>query len=275
MNHLQRYIDSGHFKVEGWLLPLAIQGVVALSEAQKLRGVVGSVCEIGVHHGRFFILLHLLTQPNESSAAWDLFENQTENKDASGSGDRIRFESNLRVHGCGFRRIRIFSENSLRLTKGMILEGAGGKVRLFSVDGGHTAEVTANDIKLAAEVLTEGGILLLDDCFNESWPGVAEGTFRCLIDQCVSIVPFAIFGNKLAFTTDLDAAEAYRKALNLLPGSFFKQTTQFFGHPVLTLVAVKPVVTRQFLSRLRAWQVIRNTAFGQWLKYSVVSRWLR
>ena len=79
----------------------------------------------------------------------------------------------------------------------------------------------------------------------------------------------------LRTATDLDAAEAYRKALNLLPGSFFKQTTQFFGHPVLTLVTVKPVVTRQFLSRLRAWQAIRNTAFGQWLKYSVVSRWLR
>ena len=51
MNKLQRYLTSGHFDVEGWLRPLAIQGIVELSQAQIFRGVTGSVCEIGVHHG--------------------------------------------------------------------------------------------------------------------------------------------------------------------------------------------------------------------------------
>ena len=275
MNKLQRYLTSGHFDVEGWLRPLAIQGIVALSKAQVFRGVTGSACEIGVHHGRLFILLHLLTQPHEHSAAWDLFDNQDENTDASGLGDRSRFEANLSRHGCDVGRIRIFAANSLSLTKEKILDGAQGSARLFSVDGGHTADITANDIKLAAKVLTNGGILLLDDCFNESWPGVAEGTCRCLADHEFHLIPFAIFGNKLAFTTDVESADFYRRALNALPTILFKQTAQFWGHQVLTLVPIKKNVLRRFFSQLSLWEAIKNTAFGQWLKYSALPRWLR
>ena len=275
MDKLQRYLASGHFDVEGWLRPLAIQGIVALSQAQIFRGVTGSACEIGVHHGRLFILLHLLTQPHEYSAAWDLFDNQDENTDASGLGDRSRFEANLKRHGCDIGRIRIFAANSLSLTKEKILDGAQGSARLFSVDGGHTADITANDIRLAAKVLTNGGILLLDDCFNESWPGVAEGTCRCLADHEFHLIPFAIFGNKLAFTTDRDSAESYRQILNSLPGSLFKQVAQFWGYEVLTLVPVNPQNFRRFISRLPMWEVLKKTALGQWLKYSAISRWLR
>src|SRR5215831_3331880 len=80
---LARYVATGHKKVEGWLTPIAIDLVCAASAAQKAQGVNGPVCEIGVHHGRLFILLHLLTDSGERSVAWDLFERQSENIDQS------------------------------------------------------------------------------------------------------------------------------------------------------------------------------------------------
>ena len=49
------------------------------------------------------------------------------------------------------------------------------KFRLFSVDGGHTRELTVNDLTVAASHLEEGGIIILDDITNLAWPQVIDG----------------------------------------------------------------------------------------------------
>src|SRR5215470_12707992 len=143
---LNKYIKGGYRKVDGWLSAIAIRSTVALGSLQKQLGIRGAASEIGVHHGRLFILLHLLTESPEASVAWDLFESQNENADGSGRGDKRVLQTNLMRHGCDLSRIRINTVNSLTLTAERIVADCEGKVRIFSVDGGHSAKSTYHDL---------------------------------------------------------------------------------------------------------------------------------
>src|SRR3974377_1552108 len=110
---LDAYAKDGHKRVEGWLLPMAIELIRELAECEQEMGIHGPACEIGVHHGRLFLLLHLLTHPPERSVAIDLFEMQDENVDGSGKGSRDALLHNLRTHGCDLSRTELVTENSM------------------------------------------------------------------------------------------------------------------------------------------------------------------
>ena len=73
-SRIENYIRRGRFYVDGWLRTEAARIVVALTERQRSLGIGGGVAEIGVHHGKLFILLYLLGQASEKAVAIDLFE---------------------------------------------------------------------------------------------------------------------------------------------------------------------------------------------------------
>jgi hypothetical protein len=223
----------------------------------------GPVCEIGVHHGRSFILLHLLTTDAERSIAWDLFENQEQNIDRSGRGNKDTFVANLRRHGCDLPRIEIRTRNSLELSPIEVVRTCGAPPRIFSIDGGHTAAITHSDLRLAAQSIRPDGLIILDDFFNESWPGVAEGTCRYFADPVVPLLPVGIGGNKCLFTIDPDMARAYRSVL--LPAPLYgRRDTTLFGEPVPVFTALslkarvfrKPVVKR--IRKSVVWRAARH-----------------
>jgi hypothetical protein len=96
---LRRYLKHGHKFVEGWMLPAAGKMIATLSAVQEARHIRGNVAEIGIHHGKVFILLYLLTRGEERAVAVDLFANQTLNIDDSGAaGDLDKFRANLARH---------------------------------------------------------------------------------------------------------------------------------------------------------------------------------
>ncbi len=213
---LERYCARGHRAVEGWLSPVAIETIRLLADTQHTADLVGAVCEIGVHHGRLFILLCLFRRAGERALAYDLFGRQDENVDGSGAGDIARLRANLARHGVSDDRVVIVEANSLALSAARIRADAGGPVRLFSIDGGHTAAATRNDLALAAGALAPGGLVVLDDFFNEAWPGVAEGACGFMAASAAPgrpLVPVAIAGNKFMFTTDADWANHYQEAI--------------------------------------------------------------
>jgi hypothetical protein len=109
MDALDRYAAGGHRKVQGWLEPVAIQLIRAAAQAQ---GCSGPVCEIGVHHGRLFLLLHLL-DPGQKAVAIDLYEDQAQNVDGSGSGDSSMLDRNLAEHGGRLGSVAKVFANSL------------------------------------------------------------------------------------------------------------------------------------------------------------------
>jgi hypothetical protein len=80
--------------VKGWLSDATAVMSNALMEHQTAIGVSGNACEIGVHHGRYYIALALGLTASEQGVAIDLFGAQEENVDRSGRGDLGKFESN-------------------------------------------------------------------------------------------------------------------------------------------------------------------------------------
>jgi hypothetical protein len=254
---------------------MAIETIRELADLQQEMGIQGPVCEIGVHHGRLFLLLQLLTRPPERSVAIDLFEMQDENVDGSGKGSRDALLDNLRAHGCDLSRVELVTENSLRLTPERILSLCGAPPRLFSIDGGHTAEATRNDLALADRTVCEGGLVFLDDYFNASWPGVSEGTCTFVREDRERLMPVAITSNKFVFAAGREQAAAYRHRLleSVLvshAASTGAQVSTAFGAEVVCFEA-RPRL-RQLATQTRLWMNIRDTPVGRALM--PLKRWI-
>ena len=258
---LERYRRRGHREVEGWLHEDAVELTCELAGLQRRRAIAGPVCEIGVHHGRLFILLHLLTTSDERALAIDLFEAQHENVDGSGEGDRARLLENLRRHGADLSRVEILAANSLRLEPRQIVEHCGGRPRLFSIDGGHTAELTCNDLRLAEATLCTGGLAIVDDYFNQAWPAVSEGTCRYMARPDAALRPVGIGTNKFFLTNDASAADDYRRALQRAhPRS---KRSRVFGEDV---VCIEPSRRVDRLRETAMWRALRETQLANWLR---------
>ena len=142
---LNRYIKSGIKKVHGWLEQTDVDYILEIVNYQNQSNIYGSVGEIGVHHGKLFILLNLLTREDEHSFAIDLFDEQKENIDRSGLGDLRIFKSNLDNYATNNQNIEILSMNSLDLDKNFYRETSSKKFKLFSIDGGHHYKAVIND----------------------------------------------------------------------------------------------------------------------------------
>jgi hypothetical protein len=195
---LNAYLKHGHQLVKGWLLAGAARSIVLLSEEQKRAFLSGGVAEIGVHHGKLFILLYLLSSEDETAVAIDLFSDQHLNVDHSGAGDLEQFKHNLRRHA-DTKRLVVHEGDSMQLTAKRLLELGHGLFRLISIDGGHTAEITQHDLATSEGALAEGGIIILDDCFNEMWPGVTDGVHH-YFSEARTIVPFGLGAGKTFFS---------------------------------------------------------------------------
>jgi hypothetical protein len=252
MSKIERYLRRGHKFVEGWLLPGAAAVVTAIGRQQIKDGIRGNVAEIGVHHGRLFILLYLLARDDENAIAIDLFNEQEKNIDQSGRGDLSRFLSNVRRYADD-QRLIVHQGDSTELTSQRLLELSRGPLRLVSIDGGHTADITANDLGIVEGALAQGGVAILDDCFNEMWPGVAEGMFRYFQKQR-GIVPFAIGGNKVLFTQSR-FSDRYATALH--PLSARAAAREFLGHSVLCLDFTPSQITER-IGQIRAWKAVKD-----------------
>lgn len=190
-----RYALIGHHFVDGWLRQLGIVLVDAADAVQREFAVRGHVAEIGVHHGRLLVLLSLLRRPAEQAVAVDVFADQHLNVDRSGRGDRGKLEANLRRWDPRSEDVHVVQVDSWTLDGKGLADLAGGPLRLVSVDGGHTAALTLHDLTTAADSLIDGGIIILDDCFNELFPAVSEGAQKFLRAR-PEFYPLIAAGNK-------------------------------------------------------------------------------
>jgi hypothetical protein len=230
MNHLDRYIHSGYKEVHGWLEPFSARYIGALAGLQRESGISGASVEIGVHHGKLFILLHLAGSRRKDLAI-DVFDDQHLNVDRSGHGDRKRFIANVIRWGGTPAAIEILQKSSLNVSEEEILARVGRSV-LFSVDGGHTEECAFHDLKLADAVLHPQGVVILDDFFNESWPEVCLGAMKYFADPNTRLRPFALTAGKMYLCTGENNA-FYRNNMRVRFNRWeFDKEARMFGSPV-------------------------------------------
>ena len=240
---LRQYALEGHLTVEGWLGVGALGLTIAISERQVNQDVRAAVGEIGVHHGRYFILMALLRQMGERAVAIDVFEDQHLNVDYSGSGNREIFLSNLAKHSVDMSDVIMHKADSLAMRSDELLGLSGGRrFRLFSVDGGHQVVNVVHDLGIVADCLAMNGVVVLDDFFNPDWPGVNEGLFDFLA-RSRSLAPFCYCDNKLFLcgaAEQTDWLEWVRA--QVVPHSKHVKPVLLSGYPVLHLDPPSPVL---------------------------------
>jgi hypothetical protein len=261
-SRVARYIHRGKFYVDGWLRTEAALVIAALNDGQRTLGVEGGIAEIGVHHGKLFILLYLLSQPPEKAVAIDLFDDQHLNVDQSGQGDLGKFQDNLQRHADNTRLV-LHQGNSLDLAAADLVRLAEGPLRFVSVDGGHTAGNTAHDLALAESSLAEGGIVVVDDVFNERWPGVGDGVHRHFARHS-GLVPFAIGANKTYFCRP-PYRDPYRAAAGATASDI--APSEFLGEPVAFLHFARPRL-KDRIAGLPTWRRLRTTPVGLPLRWA-------
>ncbi len=208
---LAGYLELGIGTVEGWLSPTTASILAQLLVEQVRAGLRGNVCEIGVHHGRLFLVLANALAPGERAVAVDVFGDQEKNVDRSGQGDRAVFERNLARYAPA-APVEIVQESSLDLER---LGFLSHRFRFVSIDGGHTGPTVANDLRLAERTLLGGGIVALDDILSSHWTGVLTG-LAAYVRAGGTLVPFALVPNKLLLTTGQAAAAEGRALLRRL-----------------------------------------------------------
>lgn len=200
------YIQQFSSAVDGWCGIINSYFALLLTHYQHQRGIFGSIGEIGVHHGKFFIsLAHTAASEPvaEQLFVCDLFGRlQHLNIDKSGKGDRPVFERNLQHYGIGHSDVIVHEGSSLDLSQDKIDSLSPGLLpfRMFSVDGGHTFRNALADIQLSACIIADGGVIALDDIFqSDSIQNAMEHIVK--FGLCPDLRPFLVLDNKLWLTT--------------------------------------------------------------------------
>ena len=200
---LRRYIDLSCADVISGFMNFPTHAAFALiAREQHAAGVAGAVGEIGVHHGRSFILAALLSAASEPLWCLDLFSTlQDKNIDGSGGGDENALAINLRRVGLSTEDITAVAMSSLDLPRDYFCAEGLPLFRFFSVDGGHTEEATRVDMHTAACHLAPGGVVAVDDWYNNLFLGVTEGVHNYLALNSDVLAPFLIITGKIYLTT--------------------------------------------------------------------------
>jgi hypothetical protein len=201
---LQRYERDAYAAIEGWLEREVLWALRGVADFHRQHGITGAVCEIGVHHGRFFLALESATPPPAPCYAIDVFEQQQLNVDRSGKGDLAIFQRHLDNFARAKDRVIVKPMDSTSAEARKFFRSIEGTVALFSVDGGHTVAHTTTDLRSAENALCRGGVVFQDDYFHPDWPGVTEGLLA-YFSGVHALVPVMAIGRKLLLTRMSDA----------------------------------------------------------------------
>ena len=228
--HLERYLNFGFSKIEGWCNPQLFLTTDSLNNVEINKK--GGALEIGIHHGKFFILLNQVIDKKYQSFAVDVFENQNLNIDHSGKGSLAIFKKNLTEYDRHKGSNVVFIEGDSTDPSSNIIEKVGkGSLRFISIDGGHTVAHTINDLKIAELLINNEGVVILDDITNYHWPGVIQGALKYL-DTYPTLIPFAIGANKL-YLCKLSFYNFYYQLFFELP--FKTRVVNFSNHLIVAL----------------------------------------
>lgn len=167
----RKFIFHDLQKIEGYIDPPDALVFTSLLHAQQKSAFEGGVAEIGVFYGRSYFLLRKAVGNDGRVLAVDLFDLE----DGDGASRQYeRFLDNGKRLDLRVDEDLVIKGDSTKLSPNDVLEKVG-KVRFFSVDGGHMLHHVLADSKLAMEVLADHGVIAFDDTFNPQWPEVTVG----------------------------------------------------------------------------------------------------
>jgi Methyltransferase domain len=167
----QRFIASGGYEaIAKGSGPIHAAGPIVnlISKIQHSElHIFGTVAEVGVHHGRFTSFLFITARVNEKLVVVDLFEEQQDkNVDMSGLGDYKQFVKGMNLYGLQVSDVfKVYKGSTDQIPFDWADKDGFEPFRLVSIDAGHTADLTFNDLQLAFCNLLKGGVVIIDDWY--------------------------------------------------------------------------------------------------------------
>jgi hypothetical protein len=206
-----KYVSHSMETVQGYMSSLDAHLIANLLSYQNENNIRGHLCEIGVHHGRLFLMLALARRAGERALGIDLFEDDEINANTHHAGRDSALFANARRLGIELAEDETFKTSSLDIEAADILRRTTGRIRFFSIDGSHLYRPVEHDLRLAESAITTDAVIAIDDFFNKDWADVSFATYDFL-RRTDALVPFAITSSKLYLAAPA-AAEQYKAAL--------------------------------------------------------------
>jgi len=244
LEQLQHYMADGSRQVDGYLQSGSASVIWSIFDVQDELEIAGNIAEIGVYHGKLFILMCHSLRAEERAFAVDAFDSIPEIQGIKTAEDQQRFSadnicSNLEQNNIDADLVKLVVADSQALTAAeLTTEFGNSSIRLFSVDGDHSRKGVRHDLNLAAATLSVGGIILADDLFNTICPSLTEGIIDFFReDNAGRLEPVAIIsangplqtGSPKLILSDAAYAERYKAYLQLLNRTNYSHTDEFLG----------------------------------------------
>ncbi len=180
---------SASASLPGWFRREAAHLLGLLDYAHESEGIQGDLFEIGVFHGKSTVLLAGMVDPkHETLGVCDSFQFRT----PDGVEPREVFLKNFHKVFPGAAFLRVYAKRSGELTRDEI-----GTCRLIHIDGAHSLTAVTADLQKASDCIDPRGVIVLDDAFRGTWPGVTEAIIRFL-DNDSRFSPLIIGFGKMA-----------------------------------------------------------------------------
>ncbi|MGH7542826.1 MAG: class I SAM-dependent methyltransferase [Gemmatimonadota bacterium] len=162
---LARY-RAQYAHLDGWLRIEAAATWSCLFALQAERGIVGDLLEIGVFKGKSATLIALHAGPREKLVLVD---------------PMLRREATDAIKGIDISGevvfVRDFSRNLADHPQAV---SRAGHFRWIHVDGDHGLRAVTNDLRISEQLLSEDGVICLDDFMSPCYPQVTVAVVRFL-----------------------------------------------------------------------------------------------
>ncbi len=230
---LRKFIFNDLQTVEGYIDPPDALVYLSLLQAQDKAGMGGGVAEIGVFYGRSYYLMKKIVGDAGKVLAIDLFDL---GEAADGTPTQYqRFLDYGKRLGLAVDQDLVIKGDSTRLRPSDITDRLG-RVRFFSIDGGHMLGHVVSDAALATDALAEHGIIAFDDTFNPAWPEVTVGVADFLRERADTFSAFCMTKYK-TYVCRRAFHDVYYRAIREAPdlAAFRHVDTQFLGSKTVRL----------------------------------------
>ena len=176
---LRSHVLTENDQIKGWLQNASALAIWGVLERQIIDQVRGDVLEIGVFHGKTFIMMARSLGEEEAAVAVDMFEMEFNGEDGRElTHFRDHFELNL-ANFCNGKNVTIHQAMSSDFAA-RVGKDQHGRYRMISIDGSHDAPDVLSDLLLAEKLLSDRGIVVVDDYMSLLNPGVVEGVDQYL-----------------------------------------------------------------------------------------------
>ena len=236
MSFFERYAAAAEH-IDGWFQFDAALLFSLCAELVAEETSRGNVLEIGVHEGLSAIVVAGLRGAGKRMVAVDLFEElQDLNVSHSGSGKRDTFLANM----AQFHEPGDWLQVIARRSSEIAAEELGDGFTFCHIDGGHSAEEADMDLELCSKITSPGGLIALDDYFNEEFPEVLEGAVEYYLGHRDDLAPIAIGYNKVLFR---------KRPFTINVVSRLEQTLPEMRHKIVRMWATDPMLMQGQLKR--------------------------